>query len=133
MRKGADMRVPEGLFYHPEHTWARLEGEEAVVGITDFAQEELGDIIFVELPEIGKKLKAGEVFGTVESSKSVSELYSPVDGTVTAVNTRLEDAPEKINDDPYEEGWIVRVRLTTAPAAAGLLDAARYAAHISKG
>jgi glycine cleavage system H protein len=126
------MNVPEGLFYHPEHTWARIEGKEAVVGITDFAQEELGDIIFVELPEVGKKLQAGAVFGTVESSKSVSELYSPVDGEVLAVNTRLEDSPEKINDDPYGEGWIVRVRLAGAPAAS-LLDAARYAAHISKG
>jgi glycine cleavage system H protein len=126
------MHVPEGLFYHPEHTWARIEGKEAVVGITDFAQEELGDIIFVELPEMGKKLKAGEVFGTVESSKSVSELYCPLDGEVTAVNTRLEDSPEKINDDPYGEGWIVRVRLTGTPAAS-LLDAVRYAAHISKG
>jgi len=121
------MRVVEGLFYHPEHTWAKVEGEEAVVGISDFAQDELGDIVFVELPDVGRELATGEIFGTVESSKSVSELFSPVSGKVIAVNETLDDAPERINDDPYEEGWIMRVALTAPLDTKILLDTAGYA------
>lgn len=124
------MSVPEGLIYHPEHTWARVEGDKATVGITDFAQAELGDVVYVELPEVGAKLAVGKVFGTIESSKSVSELYSPVDGEVVEVNSALEDSPEAINDDPYGKGWIAKVALTVKPDAALLLDAAAYRLRI---
>ena len=121
------MEVPAGLLYHPEHTWARIEGDEALIGITDFAQSELGDVVFIELPEAGVELAIGKVFGSIESSKSVSELFSPVDGTVSLVNTALEDSPETVNDDPYGQGWIARVKLTKTPDLAVLLDAEGYA------
>lgn len=121
------MKTPEGLLYHPEHTWARVEGNFAVVGITDFAQDELGGIVYVELPETGAKLAVGKVFGTIESSKSVSELISPVDGEVVEVNAALDDAPEAINDDPYGKGWIAKVALAAPPDRGVLLDAASYA------
>lgn len=120
------MKIPAGLLYHPEHTWVRIEGGEALVGITDFAQKELGDVVYVELPGDGFIVKTGEVFGSVESSKSVSELFSPVDGDVVAVNSVLEDSPEKVNDDPYGEGWIIRVRLDSPPDMAVLLDSNGY-------
>ncbi len=121
------MQTPEGLLYHPEHTWARQGDGVATVGITDFAQDELGDIVFVELPEVGQQIALGEVFGSIESSKSVSELFSPVTGEVLEINDALEDAPEEINDDPYGAGWIMRVKVDGKPDAS-LLDAATYAA-----
>lgn len=121
------MKNPVGLLYHPEHTWARIEGGEALVGITDFAQQELGDVVYVELPGAGYVLKTGTVFGSVESSKSVSELFSPVEGDVVGVNSALEDSPEKVNDDPYGEGWIIRVRLDAPPDMTVLLDSVGYA------
>lgn len=124
------MNVPRDLRYHPEHTWARIEGGTAAVGITDHAQKELGDIVFVELPPEGRALSAGEVFGTVESSKSVSELYSPVAGTVEGVNRGAEEAPERINDDPYGGGWLIRVRLDPGFDPSRLLDAAGYEKHV---
>ncbi len=124
------MNVRKELRYHPEHTWARLEDGVATVGITDHAQKELGDIVFLELPEEGRELSEGEVFGTVESSKSVSELYCPVSGTVAGVNRSVEDAPERINDDPYGEGWLVRVRLSPGFDPGRLLDAAGYEEHV---
>ncbi len=120
------MRFPDELLYHPEHTWARIEGGVATVGITDHAQQELGDIVYVELPEPGSRMAKGEVFGSVESSKSVSELFGPVAGEVTEVNPELDDAPERINDDPYGDGWMVRVRLDADFDRSGLLDAAAY-------
>ncbi len=120
------MRFPDELLYHPEHTWARIEGDVATVGITDHAQQELGDIVYVELPEPGSRMAVGEVFGSVESSKSVSELFGPVAGEVTEVNPELDDAPERINDDPYGDGWMVRVRLDADFDRSGLLDAAAY-------
>jgi glycine cleavage system H protein len=104
------LSVPEDLQYTKSHEWVRTEGDTATIGITDHAQEELGDVVFVELPEEGATLGAGDTFGTVESVKAVSDLYSPVGGEVIEVNTSLEDAPEKINEDPYGEGWIVKLR-----------------------
>ena len=124
------MQFPEPLRYHPEHAWTRIEGDVAVVGITDFAQDELGDVVFVELPEVGQSVALGNVFGSVESSKSVSELFSPVAGTVLEVNVALEDAPEKINDDPYGAGWVMKVQLAPGFDPTQLLDSATYAAQV---
>jgi glycine cleavage system H protein len=104
------LAVPEDLQYTKSHEWVRIEDGTATIGITDHAQEELGDVVFVELPEVGATIEAGDSFGTVESVKAVSDLYTPVGGEVVEVNSSLEDAPEKINDDPYGEGWLVKLR-----------------------
>ena len=104
------MNIPEDLQYTKSHEWVRIEGDTATIGITDHAQDELGDVVFVELPDEGATFDAGESFGTVESVKAVSDLYAPVGGEVVEVNTSLEDAPEKINEDPYGEGWMVKLR-----------------------
>ena len=104
------MNIPEDLQYTKSHEWVRIEGDTATIGITDHAQDELGDVVFVELPDEGATFDAGESFGTVESVKAVSDLYTPVGGEVVEVNSALEDAPEKINEDPYGEGWIVKLR-----------------------
>ena len=104
------MSVPDDLQYTKSHEWVRTEGDTATIGITEHAQEELGDVVFVELPDEGATIDAGESFGTVESVKAVSDLYAPVGGEVVEVNSSLEEAPEKINDDPYGEGWIVKLR-----------------------
>ena len=117
------MSVPEDLQYTKSHEWVRTEGDTATIGITDHAQEELGDVVFVELPEQGAAIEAGDSFGSVESVKAVSDLYSPVGGEVVEVNSSLEDAPEKINDDPYGEGWIVKLRTSEE---ADLLSPAEY-------
>ena len=106
------MSVPEELQYTRSHEWVRTEGDTATIGITDHAQEELGDIVFVELPEVGATFDAGDAFGTVESVKAVSDLYAPIGGEVVEVNETLNDAPEKINEDPYGDGWIVRLRVS---------------------
>ena len=106
------MNIPEDLHYTKSHEWVRIEGDTATIGITDHAQDELGDVVFVELPEEGDTFDAGESFGTVESVKAVSDLYAPVGGEVVEVNSALEDAPENINEDPYVEGWIVKLRTT---------------------
>jgi glycine cleavage system H protein len=106
------LNIPEDLQYTKSHEWVRIEGDTATIGITDHAQVELGDIVFVELPEEGDAFDAGESFGTVESVKAVSDLYAPVGGEVVEVNSALEDAPENINEDPYGEGWIVKLRTT---------------------
>jgi glycine cleavage system H protein len=106
------LNIPEDLQYTKSHEWVRTEGDTATIGITDHAQDELGDVVFVELPEEGATFDAGESFGTVESVKAVSDLYTPVGGEVVEVNSTLEDAPEKINEDPYGEGWIVKLRTT---------------------
>ena len=103
------MSIPDDLQYTKSHEWVRIEDGTATIGITDHAQEELGDVVFVELPDVGDTIGAGESFGTVESVKAVSDLYAPVGGEVVEVNSSLEDAPEKINDDPYGEGWIVKL------------------------
>jgi glycine cleavage system H protein len=117
---------PKELLYAKSHEWARIEGDEAVVGITHFAQEQLGDLTFVELPQPGDEAVAGEEIGSVESVKAASELYSPVSGEIIAVNAALENAPELINQDAFGAGWIFRVKLTSEPE--GLLDADAYAA-----
>jgi glycine cleavage system H protein len=106
------LNIPEDLQYAKSHEWVRIEGDTATIGITDHAQDELGDVVFVELPEEGDTFDAGESFGTVESVKAVSDLYAPVGGEVVEVNSALEDAPENINEDPYGEGWIVKLRIT---------------------
>ncbi|MBA3390372.1 MAG: glycine cleavage system protein GcvH [Actinomycetota bacterium] len=117
------MSVPENLQYTRSHEWVRVEDDVATIGITDHAQEELGDVVFVELPEAGATFEAGDSFGAVESVKAVSDLYAPVSGEVVEINSALEDAPEKINDDPYGEGWILKLR---ASDTGGLLSASDY-------
>jgi glycine cleavage system H protein len=106
------MSVPEELEYTKTHEWVRREGEEAIVGITDHAQEELGDVVFVELPEQGASFSAGYSFGVIESVKAVSDLYAPVGGEVVEVNESLNDTPEKVNEDPYGDGWMIRLRIS---------------------
>ncbi len=118
------MSVPEELQYTRSHEWVRTEGDTATIGITDHAQDELGDVVFVELPEVGATLDAGDSFGTVESVKAVSDLYTPVGGEVTEVNEALNDQPEKINEDPYGEGWMVKLRVSDE--GSGLLSASDY-------
>lgn len=122
------MGIPEELRYTAEHEWVRSgDGAAVRVGITDFAQDALGDIVFVQLPEVGSAATAGESFGEVESTKSVSDIYAPLDGTVTAVNTALTKTPELVNTDPYGEGWLVEIEPADTAALGGLLDAAGYA------
>jgi glycine cleavage system H protein len=118
--------VPEGLFYSKDHEWLRVEGETGTVGITDHAQHALGDVVYVELPKVGEKFGAHDVFGSVESVKAVSEMYFPVAGEVTEVNESLNDEPEKVNTDPYGDGWMVRVRLTSSGDVDSLLSPAEY-------
>jgi len=124
--------IPEDLRYTEEHEWVRLEGDEVVVGITDHAQDALTDIVYVELPEVGTSVSAGDGFGSVESVKSVSEIFAPLSGELSAVNEALEDAPELINDDPYGTGWIVRMRLEDNGVLGDLLDAGGYRALLGE-
>jgi len=119
------MALPQDLQYSRTHEWVRITGDEATVGITAFAQEQLGDIVFVELPGAGKQVGKGEQLGNIESVKAVSELFAPVAGEVVAVNAALQDHPELLNQDPFGEGWLVRLKVAPG-AAAGLLDAATY-------
>jgi glycine cleavage system H protein len=121
------MDNPDDLYYTDDHEWLRLEDGTATVGITDFAQSELGDIVFVELDPEGTELGQDDVFGTVEAVKTVSELYMPVSGTITAVNDELEMAPETVNDDPYGDGWMVEVELDDESELDDLMDAEAYA------
>lgn len=118
--------VPEGLRYSAEHEWVRVEGEEAVVGITAHAAEQLGDVVYVDLPPVDTLLESGRAFGEVESTKSVSDLFAPVSGRVVARNETLDTAPETVNRDPYGEGWMVRVALEGGAVPDGLMDAAAY-------
>jgi glycine cleavage system H protein len=120
------MNIPEELQYSPEHEWVRVEGTRVRVGITDYAQDALGDIVFVDLPTVGSEISAGGQLGEVESTKSVSEIYAPVAGTVTTVNDALTQAPELANQDPYGEGWICELELAPGAELAALLDAAGY-------
>ena len=106
------MEVPENLLYTQEHEWVRVDGKDAVVGITQFAQDQLGDIVFVELPETGTLIEQESPFGVVESVKTVSDLYAPVSGTITAVNKDLEAHPEQVNNEPYSKGWVIKIELT---------------------
>lgn len=124
------MSIRKDLLYASTHEWVRIEGSEAVIGITYYAQEQLGDLTFVDLPEIGAALAPCKEMGSVESVKAASDIYSPVAGEVIAVNEALADNPEKVNESPYDEGWMVRVRLSAAPE--GLLDAAGYEAQVAE-
>jgi glycine cleavage system H protein len=118
--------------YTKEHEWVKAEGATGTIGITDYAQAELGDVVFVELPKVGTQLKSGQSFGTVESVKAVSEIFSPVSGEVLETNSALADSPEKINQDPHGAGWLVKVRLANSKEVAGLMDAAGYQAYIAE-
>ena len=117
---------PEDLRYHPEHDWARVEGDEATFGITWFAQDQLGEVVFFDPPEVGAAVSANESYAEVESVKAVSDVIAPLSGEVTAVNDALGDAPQKVNEDPYGEGWLVKVKLSDASQVDGLLDVAAY-------
>ena len=118
--------VPEDLHYSKDHEWVRVEGDAAVVGITDYAQNSLGDVVYVELPKVGEEFAANESFGSVESVKAVSEVFSPISGTVAEVNEVLNDEPEKVNGDPYGEGWMIKVRMSSPGEVDSLLTAAEY-------
>jgi glycine cleavage system H protein len=120
------MNIPDDLRYSTDHEWVRVDGGRVRVGITDYAQDALGDIVYVELPAVGSEVTAGGPLGEVESTKSVSEIYAPLAGTVTAVNDGLTGGPEKINQDPYGEGWICELELAEGADLGGLLDAAGY-------
>jgi glycine cleavage system H protein len=125
------MNFPADVRYTKDHEWVRVEGDEAVVGITDFAQHELGDIVYVEVETLGTELEAGAVFGTVEAVKTVSDLFLPVSGTVTEVNGKLNASPELVNTDPYGEGWMVRMKLKNTADVDTLMDAAAYESLVS--
>ncbi|MFH1861775.1 MAG: glycine cleavage system protein GcvH [bacterium] len=126
------MNIPHNLLYTKEHEWIRIEGEVAVAGITDYAQGELGDIVYVELPQIGEHFEKGESFGTIEAVKAVSDLFAPLSGEVVEVNKSLEDAPEQINNSPYGDGWMVKIRISDISEKVDLLDAADYQALIGE-
>ena len=129
-----DSDTPDGLLYTPSHEWLRRHGAspgEATIGITDFAQDQLGDVVYVDLPAVGTRLSAGEVCGEIESTKTVAEFYAPVSGEVIAINDELTDAPELVNDSPYDEGWLIRLRIADA-ALEDLLDAAGYRAELAE-
>ena len=122
--------IPEDLKYTTDHEWARQREAVVVVGLTDHAQRQLGDVVFVELPSVGDRVDAGEPFGTVESVKAVSEIYAPVAGQVAKVNEELSDSPENINTEPYGNGWLIEIQMEDASPATGLLTAAEYTAYI---
>jgi len=123
---------PSDYRYTQEHEWIKIVGDTGTIGITDYAQHELGDVVFVELPAVGAKLVAGKSFGTVESVKAVSEIYAPVFGEVTEVNSALANAPETVNSDPHGAGWLIKVKLANSAEASSLMDAASYQAFVSE-
>ena len=124
------MNVPEHLRYSTDHEWVSRDGDVVRIGITDYAQDALGDVVFVQAPDVGVEVKAGESFGEVESTKSVSDVYAPLSGTVLEVNEALADGPQAVNDDPYGEGWICAIRMSEPSEFDALLDAAAYRALI---
>ena len=124
--------IPENLKYTKDHEWIRVEGKRATVGITDHAQEQLTDVVYVELPAVGKVVKAGDVLGTVESVKAVSEIFSPLSGKVVQVNRALEDAPEAVNADPYGKGWMVILEVADLNEARDLMDAVAYRKQVGE-
>ncbi len=125
------MNIPENLKYTKDHEWVKVEGDEVIIGITDFAQGELGDVVFVEIETEGETLEQAEVFGTIEAVKTVSDLFMPVSGEVTEVNAKIEDTPELVNKEPYKDGWLIKVKMSNASQLDDLLDAEAYKAHIS--
>ena len=120
------MNYPDTLRYTKEHEWIKMEGDIATIGITDFAQKELGDIVYVEIETVGQELNAGDVFGTVEAVKTVSDLFLPVAGTITEVNPNLNNSPELVNSDPYGEGWMVKMKVSNTADVEALMDSAAY-------
>lgn len=126
------MAYPKTYRYTKEHEWIEIKGELATIGITDHAQHELGDVVFVELPKPGAKIEAGKSFGTVESVKAVSEIYAPASGEVLEANSELHNTPEKLNSDPHGAAWLIKVRLTNAAGLSDLMDAAAYEAYIAE-
>ncbi|MDQ2656164.1 MAG: glycine cleavage system protein GcvH [Bacteroidota bacterium] len=124
------MNIPEGLKYTKDHEWIKIDGKTAIVGITDFAQGELGDIVYIDISTVGQEVAEHEIFGTVEAVKTVSDLYMPVTGKVTEINPLLDASPEKVNEDPYGEGWMIKVEMTGS--ADGLLSASQYKEIIGK-
>ena len=121
------MNIPNDLMYTAEHEWIRVEGDELVIGVTDFAQGELGDVVFLEIETEGETLDKGEIFGTIEAVKTVSDLYMPLDGEVLEVNPALEDSPELVNSSPFDQGWMIRVKLSDPAQLDDLLSASAYA------
>ena len=126
------MSFPEGLKYSKEHEWVSVEDDVASVGITDYAQDELGDVVYVELPEVGDKISKDDPFGSVESVKAVSDLFAPISGTVIEVNDSLPDSPEMVNEDPYGDGWMIKLRVQNPAQVEELLSATDYAQHIGE-
>lgn len=120
------MNVPENLLYTNDHEWLRIEGETAYVGVTDFAQSELGDVVFVEIETAGDTISKGDVFGTIEAVKTVSDLFMPVSGEILEVNPELENSPDLINKDPYDKGWMIKIKVSDMSETKDLLDAAKY-------
>lgn len=125
------MNFPAELKYTKDHEWVRVEGDEAVIGITDFAQRELGDIVFVDIHTVGEDVAANDVFGTIEAVKTVSDLFMPTDATVLSVNDAIDASPELVNSDPYGEGWIIRVKLTDPSTIDSLLSADEYKSEVN--
>lgn len=126
------MNFPDEFKYTEDHEWVLIEDDVVTIGITDFAQEQLGDIVFVELPEVGDTLEAGKSFGVVESVKAVSDVYAPVSGEVVEINEELPDDPEVLNNSPYEDGWMIKLKVTDATALDGLMDVATYQEFVEK-
>lgn len=124
------MKVPANLLYTEDHEWVKVEGDKAIIGITDFAQNELGDIVFVEIETLDEEIDKGDTFGTIEAVKTVSDMFMPVGGTVIEVNEMLEDTPEIINSDPYGDGWIIKIKITDISELNELLDADAYKSSI---
>ncbi len=132
IRPVADYEIPEELMYTKDDEWIRREDDQVVIGVSDFAQNQLGDIVFVELPEVGATTESGKTFGTIESVKAVSDLYAPLSGEVLAVNEALEDAPEKVNESCYGEGWLITLRLSDEAELEALLDANHYRQSVAE-
>ena len=124
------MNIPENLLYSEDHEWVRVEGDEAFIGITDFAQKELGDIVYLEVETLDETLEKGEVFGTIEAVKTVSDMMMPIGGTVVEVNEDLADEPEDVNKDPYGKGWLIKIKMSDSGELDSLLDQAAYKANI---
>lgn len=120
------MNIPEKLLYTKDHEWVRIEGDEAIIGITDFAQKELGDIVYIEVDTEGETIEIEEVFGSIEAVKTVSDLFMPMSGEVLGTNPKLEDEPELVNTDPYGDGWMAKIKMTDISQKDGLMDAATY-------
>jgi glycine cleavage system H protein len=123
---------PAEFRYSKEHEWIKVEGDTGTVGITDYAQSELGDVVFVDLPKVGAAIKAHDSFGTVESVKAVSEIYSPASGSIAAVNDALTSAPEKVNQEPHAGGWLIKIKLSNPGELSALMDAAAYTAYVEE-